>query len=183
MKHAASILIFALACVPALAQTAKVIPLSQQDAAQRKSLEDQRAEIEQKIKDFDQRVRVQYTTVLEGDKDASNSSAETISFLTIGSGGLITYGCGMTLSNDPAAEAAYEKCQHDLESRRAKNPPPKHKMYRIGWEHGVIYTEDFKYIVPSPAPVDYANRSTPWCGTVLTVNPATQHLEFNAIGH
>jgi hypothetical protein len=133
-----------LFCLPLAAQTAKVIPLSSADSAERKTLEDQRTAIEQKIKDFDARVQKQYTTVLEGDKDSSGSFAD---YSGIGVTGIV-HGCGMILSTDPAAEKAYNVCQRELEAERAKNPPPPQLMYRRGWTNGFEYTEDFKYIVP-----------------------------------
>ena len=131
--------------LPLGAQTAKVIQLSSADANERKALEDQRAAIEQKIKDFDQRIKRQYTTVLEGDNDSSGSYAD-VSITTLSTSG---YYCIRTLSTDPAAELAYQDCEKRLATDRKKNPPSPQRMYRRGWENGLIYTEDFKFIVPA----------------------------------
>lgn len=114
-------MMFAMAC-SVYGQTAKVIQLSDKDAAERKSLEDQRSAIEQKIKDFDDSLRQRYTTVLESDKDASNYSADTTLFLSA------------------------------INAERAKTPQKPHLMYRRGWQYGLVYTEDFKFIVPQEAP-------------------------------
>ena len=177
MKKIAAVIIL-FAALPVLGQTAKVIPLSSQDTAERKSLEDQRAAIEQKIKDFDGRVRRQYTTVLEGDKDASNTYAENS---LNGALSVSTYGvmCLNTLPTDavlpPAAQAAYERCEKDLAAERAKNPPSKQRMYRQGWQNGVIYSEDWKFIVPQEAP-RYSLQTGgvyPYCGGISLTNSGT----------
>jgi hypothetical protein len=130
--------------LPLAAQTAKVIQLSPADATARKALEEQRAAIEQKIKELDAQIQHRYTTVLQGDKDASGSYADIGLLNTTG----ITYACFATISNDPAVLKAYQDCERSLEAERAKNPPPPQRMYRIGWASGFEYTEDFKFIVP-----------------------------------
>jgi hypothetical protein len=145
-------------------QTAKVIQLSPEDAAQRKALEDQRTEIERKIKDFDLDIQRRYTTVLEGDKDASGYAYfYGISFGAAGSSA-ITAGCFRTLTT---TDQAYEDCEKRQDAERAKNPPPPQRMYRSGWEQGVIYSDDFKFIVPAPAPV---YKPAPYCGGIQLTN-------------
>lgn len=149
-----SLIFAALMSVTLYAQTAKVISVSAKDAAERQSLEDQRTAIEQKIKDLDGRLRRQYTTVLEGDKDASNSYADSSAFLTSATGAVT--GCiqSWIISGDAnsATKEAYDKCQKELAAERIKNPPSKHRMYRRGWEYGIVYSEGFKFIVPQEAP-------------------------------
>jgi hypothetical protein len=147
-------------------QTAKVIQLSPEDAAQRKTLEDQRTAIEQKIKDFDDSLRQRYTTVLEGDKDASAYSADTTLF--IGALSTPSFTCVVgDLSTDPVDEKRHYDCQKALEAERAKTSPKPHLMYRLGWEQGVIYSDDFKFIVPAPAP---AYKPSPYCGGIQLTN-------------
>ena len=162
MRILPALLVF---CLPLAAQTAKVIPLSAADSAERKTLEDQRAAIELKIKSLDARIQKQYTTVLEGDKDSSGSYfGESLTTGVFGFSG-ITWGCVRTLSTDPAQEKAYQDCEQRQQSETAKNPPPPQHMYRIGWTNGFEYTEDFKYIVPRSTPSGNGNYGNGNCCT------------------
>jgi len=124
------LLIITLAMLlPVQAQTAKVIPLSPQDAVERQSLERQRADIDKKIRDLDAKIRKQYTAVLEGEPDASNDYVDSAFTFT----GVVTE-CFSTTGS----------CE--------TTPLPRRFVYRRGWEYGVVYSEDFKYIVPQEAP-------------------------------
>ena len=161
----AAVLLFAL-MLPA--QTAKVIPLTAQEAAQRKALEDKRAAIGQEIKDFDKKIQMHYTTVLEGDKDASNDSAEPV---TLNGTGFVYSGCGLIITTEPAQVETEQNCQKQLEAERAKNPPPKRRVYRRGWSYGIVYSEDWRFIIPAEAP-KYANQNA-WNSCIFPASTLT----------
>lgn len=161
-------MILAMAC-SVYGQTAKVIQLSDKDAAERKSLEDQRAAIEQKIKDFDDSLRQRYTTVLESDKDASNYSADTTLFLSAIN--LPSFSCTGSLGGDAAQQKREYDCLLAVDAERAKTPQKPHLMYRQGWQYGLVYSDDFKFIVPQEAP-KYTTQfgTSPYCGGISLTN-------------
>jgi hypothetical protein len=164
------VFVLCFAALSVFGQTAKVIPLSDKDSAERKSLEDQRAAIEQKIKDFDEQVKLRYTTVFEGDIDAGGLYPSAIT-----TSGYSWVGCyhQLTLGHDAELdEERYQKCVSDLAAERAKNPPPKQRMYRRGWENGIIYSDDFKFIVPQE-PTKYSPAQTWSCPISLISNGTT----------
>ena len=99
----------------ATAQTAKVVVLSQDDAAQAKNLYDQQKALDKAKADFEQKIYDKYLTV---EKDQN----EGITCFTSGNGFAQVKPC-----DPPAPENKY-----------------KVKVAREGWSGGFEYSEDFK---------------------------------------
>jgi hypothetical protein len=137
--------LFLIVTAASTAQTAKVIALTPEEARERAELQKQSDEIAAKIKAFDEAIRERYTWVKQGDKDAGNEVASgTFSGFTTG-----TTACFHTLGETPEVTKQRDRACAEWTS---KHPSPPPAYYRRGWENGINYTDDFRYIVPVEAP-------------------------------
>ena len=130
-----------------LAQSAKVIPLSTEDAAEAKSLSDQQAALEKKKEDFRKSIERKYLTTMSDQKDASSCLAEvtdgTSVVTLVGPLNGNVSGLGIPTDKPPVERKPYP-------------------VYKSGWDCGRFeYSEDFRYIVPAPEP---PLQRQPWCG-------------------
>lgn len=122
------------------AQTAKVIALSPEDAAQVKSLYEQKAAIEKQLADLQKKIADKYTMVYH--------DYPTSACLQICPNGV----CPNTPCTDfPKVTEEEKKAAHVRE--RA-----------FGWEGGFEFSEDYKFIVPKP----YTAPANRWngCGNI-----------------
>lgn len=154
----------------AAGQTAKVIQLDPADAAQAKSLYAQQQEINKKLADFTEQMRIKYTTVDDKSQDRGNVIvASPITGITWGcfqSGSSLTFNGSGQMQKSKDDDAAYAKCEKDLAAEQAKQPPLRY--YRMGWSDGFVYSEDFRFIVPAP----YTPPSNSWSNGCIQVAPA-----------
>ena len=129
------ILLMATACC--MAQNAKVIQLSPEDAAQAKALADEQKALDEKTAAFREAVKQKYLVTTER-KEAGDCYAGV--FMTNATSGFLVLGDGTI--------------------NWSSKPEP---YYRRGWRCGEYqYSDDFNFIVPVPAP---PYTSSPLCTT------------------
>ena len=139
-----ALLLMATACC--MAQNAKVIQLSPEDAAQAKALADEQKALDEKTAAFREAVKQKYLVTTER-KEAGDCYAGV--FMTNATSGFLVLGDGtINWSSKPEKPQA---------------PPKPEPYYRRGWRCGEYqYSDDFKFIVPVPAP---PYTSSPLCTT------------------
>lgn len=128
------------------AQTAKVIQLSPEDAAQAKSLHEQKEALDKKIADLQQKIHDNYLSV-----EVQYPTTACIAF--------------------NRAETCIPRKPTPAEEKAARGLGPKK-----GWESGKFeYSDDFKFIVPAPLTFSTGTAITcgpSWIGGT-TLIPAT----------
>lgn len=186
MKVAIRIAIGILLCMSwhmAFPQDAKVIALSDKDAAQIKALYAQRDELNKKIDAALNDIRKNYLIVLEGDKDAGNYSVpesfDYDSLATISSGSISL--CSAYDSYEEDKDTHYLRVIHhdcptppNTPPEKEDRPLPKMHYYRSGWGSGdFLFSTDYKYIVPKPTPPYNPNQ---WGGNCITLTGSSPIL-------
>jgi hypothetical protein len=176
-----TILLFAGA---ARAQTAKVFLLKPADTAEAKSAWEELQKAQANWDAVQKRIQKDYTLVLENDPDAGNEDVENVYFLGKNSDGTIFFQTGncsvsdlvITQANQKDQEKRLEECQK-VQEEAEKNRPPQH-FYRRGWEGGVDFDKDFKFIVPKGIS---ATSIYPWTGCTLTMPYTTSpSIQYNS---
>jgi hypothetical protein len=155
----ALIAVFGLA---ALAQQARVMSLSSDDASDVKKAWEQLQDAQRHWDFVQKKVRYHYLTVPYGSPEAT-SSVVTDDFYENGMGiGFTVATCFYTIGGDSRESEACKKERAEREELAKKL-----RYLRQGWSDGFEFTDDFKYIVPkAPAPLPKQ-----WNGIML--NPAT----------
>jgi hypothetical protein len=129
MKRIAAIVTLALGCVPVLAQTAKVVQLSPQDAIKAKQLYDAQVAAEKAYTDF--RIDI-------GNRYVSHevTSPATACAVIVTPGQSIDFSASCT---PPKPTPDQEAASHSFQ-------------FNQGWWEGFDFSEDFKFIVPKDYP-------------------------------
>ena len=157
------LLAVALSCV---SQTARVIELKPEDAQMVKSACEKLDAAQKAYDDAVDRVRQEYTVVLEGDPDAGATwvADKDESGFLVGSGTTkwVTVGGYLTWRDDDPCTRSLESVAcltnrlRDAKALEAEGKKPKPRIRghykRRGWENGFEFTPDFRFIVPKPEP-------------------------------
>lgn len=125
----AAILVFMVATI-SYPQTAKVIALSPEDAAQAKSLYEQKAAIEKKIVDFQAKIDDKYTMVVHNYPTSACITGMSVTHKDGTEENLYVPPC-VPLKVTPEQEKASHVREHEF-----------------GWQYGFEFSEDYKFIVP-----------------------------------
>ena len=148
-----------LLVVPAQAQDARVIQLKDTDAFTAQKVYDALRKAEKDRDEFEAFIKKTYLVVDEDDPDASHTSVSM--YWTLGSSGT---SCGVI---DSFGFAKAVPCDD------APKSPRKPKYYRAGWENGFLFSRDFRFLVPKPAPLTASPWHIPGC---LTIAPTSTTL-------
>lgn len=141
-------LLFAVLSWSAYGQTAKVAALSPEDTERAMQLRHARDKAAEAVTAFDKLMRDKYVSDL---KDERKDICSPGAYLITTTQGLTL--CGLSTGCKEPTKEELEKAKADRDSyearcyRTVKVPHP-----REGWENGINYSEDFRYIVPVPTP-------------------------------
>lgn len=158
-------LVLALCAValPAVAQTARVIPLSAEDSQEARAKWEALQAAQKTWDDFQNKVAKKYTEVHVGDPDAGFTMAEvgmaSFGSLSISADGLVSFSDYCEGTTERAKNKKY--CD-DLDAQQ-KKARENERMFRKGFEWGFEFDKDFHFIVPKPEPASL--RPNFWPGT------------------
>lgn len=132
------------------AQEAKVIQLSPEDATKAQALADAVKKAKAEAEAFTEHIKTEYLVV---DGTSSQAGSCSVNFLTVGyaSTGTTTW-TPMTASDGD--KQVQDVTQHETSAQR-KQRKAVERWYRKGWCGEFVYSDDFKFIVPTP----YSNGS------------------------
>jgi hypothetical protein len=164
MKKLIIVGLIAILGLAALAQQARVISLSPEDASDVKQAWKQLQDAQRHWDFVQKKVRYHYLTVPYGSPEAT-SSIITDDFYENGTGigYAIATSCFYNIGGTDNRES--ESCKKERAEREEQ--AKKARYLRSGWGDGFEFTDDFKYIVPKAPPL----RPQQWNGIML--NPAT----------
>lgn len=159
-----------------IAQSARVIALSDGDAANLKAKWDALKLAEKNWADAQEEVKAKYLTVPYQDPEAGYEynppTANGVSFAST------TSSCWTYAENGRMVET--EDCKKEQAAERERQK--KARYNRRGWEYGFEFTGDFRYIVPKVAPVTSC-PSGALCSPYLYTYPSSSGqttLQLNA---
>jgi len=137
-------IVMLLFCMPAMAQTAKVIQLDAKDSQQAKEKWDA---LQKAQADWDaekQSIKEKYVLVKQDDPDKGNES-----IWLNGRGNITVY--------TTSCASGGESCLSPEERQKRKADEDAHyRYYRSGFENGFQLSKDFKFVVPdAPPPPKY----------------------------
>jgi len=153
-----------LACLPAAAQTAKVVALSPEDIAQAKELAHESAEYERKAHDFREHIMRDYLVTTDRGKGASTwndpNDAAPAGAVWASNGMFYVNGIAGIGGGDPHCMTPEEKAKAAAERKKIEDEQAAYekahptKYIRYGWDNpgSFQFSDDFRYIVPAPAP-------------------------------
>ena len=180
-----TLLILALSI--ATAQTAKVVPISEHDAAMLESAAGSEARYARLYDEEVKRVEAKYLAVGDRDKNRSDSKYFGEGDTLLISSGTIGWATGISIGSpqlDPKVDPCYysyssvaclEKQLAEARAKEAKGekpePTPHYRYWRSGFEGGYEFSEGFKFVVPKPKVID----ASPWrYGGYLSIPAVTQ---------
>lgn len=150
------LILTALLCLAAIAfsQSAKVIALDPADAKEAKRLADARAALLKDQADFDEKIKHKY-------------ASHVVQYPTSAciSGMVVTHQDGTQVHIGPDTCTPPKPTDADQEHARDYRPLE-------GWEGGIQYSEDYRFIVPVP----YVPPKNSWGNSCFVTNPAYTSL-------
>ncbi len=163
MKLIGALIVLVVLVFPLSAQTAKVIALSPEDAAQIKSLYEQRDALNKKIEE---------ATAKIADKYLMESKPGSDHYITCTESGTVSYGTNICFSLPRHVETAEEKKKHEEEYKKWREAEKKatHLERKQGWS-SFEFSEDFKFIVPKNT-LSVTTYSPCGCGGFGCITPA-----------
>ena len=177
-----TLLILALSI--ATAQTAKVVPISEHDAAMLESAAGSKAHYARLYDEEVKRVEAKYLAVGDRDKNRSDSKYFGEGDTLLISSGTIGWATGISIGSpqpDPKVDPCYysyssvaclEKQLADARAKEAKGerpePTPHYRYWRSGFENGYEFSEGFRFVVPKQKVYEYPKGY--WGGTYITPN-------------
>jgi hypothetical protein len=145
----------------ALAQTAKVIPLSSTDTQKMKELVAARDAADKALADYRDSIRKRYAETEYEREDWGSGIA--VGNLTIS-----TSWCEVRADkNGNMKQYCPQECPPKPEKPVKTPPEPPRKMVKDwkakpGWENGIEFSDDYKFIVPAAEPRGFTTPLSPW---------------------
>lgn len=158
MKTIAAVILFLIAGI-AYGQTARVIPLSPEDAQTVKAKWDALQAAQKAWNEEQDQIAKKYTYVKRDDPDASGSMTPMAFSLTTGAFRVTTTAYGLVTVVDPCKNP---KTPGDRQAcADQKKAEAAERYFRKGFEEGFEFDKEFKYIVPKTT-TQNCNQSGWW---------------------